>query len=189
MTKIAQDAPRRPAGRSAPTGRHPVAELDALGNVPASYRHHRRLVTPGESLAIPGVLLKWYELRRHEVEMPHDLAESARATVRRELEAGRIDTGYGLGFVVIHDCNPITYLIVGIWKSHNELWESIYLHDREGSARFEPFPRTGRDMPLACIWELAPIWHERGAWVRYLESARDEPAKRAFLADMLSGSV
>lgn len=189
MAKIAQDAAGRADGQSASAVRKAVPDLNALGNVPTSYRHHQRLVTPAEPLVIPGVVLKCYTLRPHGVEMPEGLTEVARATVRRELEAGQIDTGYGLGFVVIHDCNPITYLIVGIWKSHNELWESIYLHDREGSARFEPFPRTGRDMPMACVWELAPIWHERGAWVRYLESTRDEPAKRAFLADMLSGSV
>jgi hypothetical protein len=40
-----------------------------------------------------------------------------------------------------------------------------------------------------CVWELAPIWHERDAWVRFLSSERDVAAKQAYLNDRFSGTV
>jgi hypothetical protein len=40
-----------------------------------------------------------------------------------------------------------------------------------------------------CVWELGPALHEREAWVRYLYSARDVAARRAYLADVYSGMV
>jgi hypothetical protein len=40
-----------------------------------------------------------------------------------------------------------------------------------------------------CVWELAPIWHERHAWVRFLSSERDVAAKQAYLEDQFSGLV
>ncbi len=39
------------------------------------------------------------------------------------------------------------------------------------------------------VWELGVVWHERSAWVRFIESARDEDAKRAYLEDRTLGRI
>jgi len=59
---------QQPVVTSAP--RHRVAhdnaapDLARFGHVPATYRHHARVVTPGDDVALPHGLLKWYEIRR-----------------------------------------------------------------------------------------------------------------------------
>ena len=40
-----------------------------------------------------------------------------------------------------------------------------------------------------CVWELAPVWHERHAWTRFLASHRNEEAKLAYINDRFSGLV
>jgi len=184
---VVAPAPRRPAARA---GARP--ELAGLGNVPAEYHHHARVVTPGDDLALPRAVLKWYEIRRGEAIIPRASIRAARAFVRAEAEAGALDLGHGLGFVILHYADACAYLIVCVWRNTNELWETLYIRDlTDGSDSEGGFERVrpGVDAPALCVWELAPAWHERGAWVRYLSSARDGDAKRAYLGDRLTGMV
>jgi len=39
------------------------------------------------------------------------------------------------------------------------------------------------------VWELAPVWHERHAWTRFLSSDRGDQAKLAYINDRFSGLV
>lgn len=112
----------------------------------------------------------------------------ARAWLADEAATGALGLGYGLGFVVLPASDPLSYLIVGVWRDHQELWETLYVRDPARGPGFERV-QPGEDAPTLCVWELAPVWHEREAWVRYLRSARDAPAKRAYLADRLAGPV
>ncbi len=166
--------------------------LEGLGNVPAAYRHHPRVVTPGDDLALPRAVLKWYEIRRGEAIIPRAFIRDARAFARLEAEAGALDLGYGLGFVILHYADALAYLIVCVWRNTNELWETLYTRDLTGDGQGESCFRRAQasgDAPTLCVWELAPAWHEREAWVRYLSSARDADAKRAYLDDRLTGTV
>ncbi len=52
-------------------------------------------------------------------------------------------------------------------------------------ADFALFPREKTHKPTFCVWELAPVWHEQQAWVRFLKSARDEAAAQAWLGDSI----
>ncbi len=162
--------------------------LASLGNVPDAYRHHDRVVSPGEPLALPGALLKWYELRPGESIVPLDFRRQARAFLREQAEAGALEVGYGLGFALLHYSTALAYLIVGAWRDHQELWETLFTYDL---ARGEGFRRArpGVDAPTLCVWELGVVDHERAAWIRYLRSARDDDAKQAYLDDRLVGAV
>lgn len=166
----------------------PPPDLAALGNVAPDYRHHDRVVAPGEPLALPGALLKWYALHRAETAVPEGFIRESRAFLHREATAGRLERGCGLGFAVLHYSDATAYLIVGAWRDNQELWETLYLRDLARDAGFRR-ALPGADAPTLCAWELAPVWHEREAWVRFLRSARDEAAKRAYLADRLAGMV
>lgn len=163
-------------------------DLSSLGNVPLSYQHHDRLISAGAPLILPRAFLKWYELRHTGDSIPRDLAAEARSFLAQEVSAGRIDFDYGLGFVVLHYSPPLTYLIVGSWRSNQELWETLFITDLRQD---EPFRRVvpGENAPTLCVWELAPVWHERQAWSRFLYSARDAPAKKTWMSDYLTGTV
>ena len=80
-------------------------------------------------------------------------------------------------------------LLLTTWRNVNEIWESVHAKDTTKPGRYVPieFPTSHRG--TFCVWELGPIWHERHAWVRFLSSARDEAAKRAYVDDKFSGRL
>lgn len=157
-----------------------------VGNVPAEYHHHPKTITPGDGLVLPEAHLKWYEVRHEDATVPDEVREGARAFLRTEAEAGRLQISGELGFAILHLCGESFYfLIVCTWRNVNEMWESVYTGDGSG---FQPVIQ-GPHMEVICVWELGVVMHEQQAWTRYLYSARDEPAKRAYLANRLTGSA
>jgi hypothetical protein len=164
------------------------AQLAAIGDVPVSYRHHQRLVTPLAPQAVGGAVLKWAAVALAHAPLTPELEATARALVASELAAGHFDFPYGMGFVVIHHSEELDFVVVASWRAHQEMWISVYTRDAATNDPFTPVER-GTHSPVMCAWELAPAWHERDAWVRYLESDRDVPARRAWLEDQLAGLV
>jgi hypothetical protein len=157
-----------------------------LGNVPAEYRHHPKTITPGDDLVLPAAHLKWYEVRREDAAVSGEVRDEARAFLRAETEAGRLEISGELGFAILHLCGESFYfLIVCTWRNVNEMWESVYTNDGSG---FTPVVQ-GPHLEVICVWELGVVRHEQQAWTRYLYSARDERAKLAYLHDRLTGSA
>ncbi len=163
-------------------------DLTAIGAITPGFRHVNKLVTVGADLSLPTTYLKWYDIRRHEVDMPLELARESRTFLRAEVEAGRLVLDHQLGFVELHHCTSVAFLLVFTWNNDNELWEAHYIKDLSGEGPFGHFEaRQGDHRAMNCVWELAPIWHERQAWIRYLLSQRDDAAKHAYLADRYTG--
>jgi hypothetical protein len=169
-------------------------DLSQLGNIPPDYRHDQKLITPGADLALPNAYLKWYDVRLPEVEIPAEVAAEGRAFLLAEAESGRLKIDGELGFVICHRCGESFYfLLVCTWRDKNEMWESVYIQDYSTPASaagggFSLLPQ-GDHLEVICVWELGAVLHEQQAWSRYLRSARDEQAKRDYLADRVTGLV
>lgn len=170
------------------TGVQSIPHLNKLGNVPTTYEHYSKLVTSGNDLCLPHAYLKWYDICRSDEVLSQELYQESRAFVQSEVETGRLNIENQLGFVLLHSCETVVFLIVSTWCNTNELWKTVYLKDRTRSGGFELFS-LGTHIPTFCVWELAPVWHEQQAWVRYLCSKRDDEARYAYLNDRLSGLV
>jgi hypothetical protein len=161
--------------------------------VPADYRHHQRLVSPGAPLRLERTDLKWYEIRRPDAPMPAGLEDETRAFVAREVAARRLAIAGQPGFVMLHladakgSPNSVALLLVSTWNQANELWETVYWKPVDGGA----YERVRRPDHAAtyCVWELGAVWHERNAWNRFLDSARDAAALQAYLEDRFTGIV
>lgn len=164
-------------------------ELARLGNPPEDYRHRPKQVEPGDGLALPGGYLKWYDVHHVDDVIPMQTRDQARDYLRGAASTGHLDLRGELGFVLLHRCDGDTYFLIACtWRNANEMWQSVYW--RVGDEAFAPLPREeGDHLATQCVWELAATAHERLAWSRYLCSARDEPAKRAYLADQYTGQA
>ena len=147
------------------------------------YRHTSKRVTPGEMLETSGAVLKWYAVHPEDRPVPDDVTQLARAhLLKAPLEAK------GLGFVVLHRCgNDFYFLIVCTWRGSNEVWETVFYKDGDAMVDFALFARDKTHKPAFCVWELAPVWYEQHAWVRFLKSARDAAAAQAWLDDSYTG--
>jgi hypothetical protein len=153
--------------------------------VKESYRHMPKWVTPGDPIEAKGAILKWYALAPEDEPVPEEIDRLAHDYLARApLEAK------GLGFVILHRCGRDFYfLIVNTWRGNNEVWETVFYKDGTAMADFAPFPREGMHKPTFCVWELAPVWHEKEAWERFLKSARDDTAAQAWLGDYYAGDA
>ena len=90
--------------------------------------------------------------------------------------------------MILHRCGASFYfLLVCTWRSHNELWETVWAKAGDHDPCFRPWPREGTHVPTFCVWELGAVSHEREAWSRYLSSARDDEARRAYLSSSYAG--
>ena len=158
-----------------------IIEQD-LGVHPA-YKHSPKRITPGEPLERRDAVLKWYGLHKDDRPIPDAITALARRTVAES----SLDMP-GLGFVILHLCGADFYfLIVCTWRNENELWSTVFYKNGDAMPAFAPWPRDGTHKPAFCVWELAPVWHEQQAWVRFLRTPRDASAGGAWLADRTSG--
>jgi hypothetical protein len=159
--------------------------LESVSGVDPGYRHAPKYVTQGEPIELDGALLKWYGVHPADDPVPDEITRLARSfLMKTPLEAK------GLGFVVLHRCGRSFYfLIVCTWRNSNEIWETVFYKDGDAMSDFALFPRDGQDKPALCVWELVPVWHERKAWVRFLESARDEADAQRWLSDRYAGAA
>ena len=158
---------------------HLASLLATNSGIDAGYRHAPKVAPGGEPLELPGTLLKWYGLHYEDKPIPDAITQLARYYLKKTpLEAG------GFGFVILHRCNNDFYfLIVSTWRGNNELWETVFYKNGDKMADFALFPRDGQHKGTYCVWEMQPMWHERAAWETFLNSARDEKAAKAWLAD------
>ena len=157
---------------------------DDLGIDP-QYRHLPKLAAPGEALKLPGAVLKWYAVNQEGRPVPEEIAQLARSYLMRTPMEAR-----GLGFVILHRCGTDFYfLLVNTWRNNNELWETVIYKDGDAMTDFAPFPRDESHKPTFCVWEFAAVCHEKQAWERFLDSARDEAAAQAWLDDRYAGEA
>ncbi|MBV9833153.1 MAG: hypothetical protein JO055_02020 [Alphaproteobacteria bacterium] len=168
-----------------------MIHFSTIANVAPSYVHRDKQIMPSAPLTLNGGQLKWYDIAYPETPVPDAIRQLGRAYLEREAAAGRIDVSADLGFVVLHRCghNDFYFLILNTWRNENELWESVYAHDTRTQSDFELFPRPGPHRGTYCVWEMGAVWHEQQVWRRYLRTARDDAAKRAWFADSYSGPI
>ncbi len=170
---------------ASPTSR--IESLSHLGNLPDAYTHEWRVALPLEPIVAADGVFKWYHVHRKGVAVRNDIDSKARRVVTNGAQRWPLE--YGLNFALLHQSTTGAYLIVGIWRGHQEWWRDVYAI---GLGQHDEFSRVEESEGLApggCVWELGVICHERMAWHRYLFSERDEDAKRAWLEDVYSGTV
>ncbi|GAA2842072.1 hypothetical protein [Crossiella cryophila] len=162
-------------------------DLSALGNIDPAWTHLRKQVTPAAELALPDARLKWYDVHRPDQPIPAATRTRAREFLAAEVAAGRVVTRGDLGFIVLHSSGTVLFALLCLWRGVNEMWQAAYASTDGGP--FTPAQQADGLTPTQCVWELGPTTHERMAWSHYLESARDQDAKLAYLADRLTGLV
>lgn len=163
--------------------------LSNFGHVSAQYEHIPKNISTRGDLILPVAHLKWYDIVRDGLTIPDQIDAEAREFLRSEVEAGRLSLAADLGFVINHLSGDSVYLLlVFTWRNNNEMWESLYYKDTRGAGPFRQVAQGGHHGVL-CVWEFGAIAHEHKAWTKYLYSARDEQAKRDYLASKYTGPV
>ncbi|MET9295713.1 hypothetical protein [Streptomyces sp. NPDC003077] len=162
-----------------------LPQLADLGNIPADYVHVRKNIRPADLLTVPGAIFKWYDVYADDRDVPKDVREEAREYLAAEAAAGRLELRGEIGFTLLHRAGDKYFLLVCVWRNNNEMWQGLFYKDDAG---FLPYPlHEGVPRPTQEVVELDATSHERRGWSRYLQSTRDEAAKRAYLDDLCRG--
>ena len=161
-----------------------------IAAVDESYRHVSKRVTSGALLNLGSSRLKWYDIARAETPVEPAIRARAKEFLEGEAKSGRLGFDREIGFVELHRCGSAFYcLITCSWRHSNELWKTIYYKDGPSMQNFVPWKALDQHHPGFCVWELGPIIHEQKEWIRFLRSARDEAALRAYLESEFEGDV
>lgn len=161
--------------------------LEQIGNVPEAYQHEWRTASPQDAIVVPGGVFKWYHVHRDKSVIAENVDRVARELIVDG--AKQWDLAYGLNFALLHQSVAWAFLIVGIWRGHQELWTRIFVVELAGEPVFHHDEPDGPFTPCACVWEMGVIQHERMAWHRYLFTDRGADAKRAWFDDRYAGVV
>lgn len=167
-----------------------IPGLAGLGNVvPDGYSYYKKKFTPGEVLNIKDASLKWYNLYPSNTEFRQEQVQEAKEFLKSEAEAGRLNLEGELGFAILHLAGDYLLLLVSTWRRTNEIWETSYWKKSAEPEGYIPFKFKTDHKATYCVWELGAVWHERNAWVRFIQSNRDEKAKLEYLNNLFEGEV
>ncbi len=159
--------------------------LEAGASVSSTYEHASKIVQIGDPIVLPAALLKWYEIHPLDRPVPQNIS----ALARRAFDQAGLNLS-GFGFVLLHRCGESFYfLIASTWQNENELWESVWYKNDDSMSEFAEFPRPSGHVPTFCVWELAPVYHEKQTWVRFLLGNRSEQSAKQWLHDIYQGSA
>ncbi len=131
--------------------------------------------------------LKLYGIAYGRDEPRSELVQAAAQAAESTLPVpARGDDRYGLGFLGIHDGRDSSFVFVSWWENENELQHRVFYAapDRPGALR----AATPHE-PIACVWDLSVIAHEREAWIRHVLSRVGGADRDAYLADTLHADV
>jgi hypothetical protein len=159
-----------------------------FSQVSSTYQHQHKSVRPGPALVTNEVYLKWSLIEPESLPVTPAQIDEAQAFLLEELSTGRLKLHNEIGFVVQHRCAKVLILYVCTWRGDNEVWETLYHTPVEPDARYKVTERENTS-PTFCVWVLPAVQHEQRAWIKYLESSRDQVAQEAYLGDQLSGQV
>jgi hypothetical protein len=167
-----------------------ISDLPAFGNViPDGYKYYKKKIVPGSLLKLPAAYLKWYNLYPEDAEIAGTQVIDAKAFLKSESEARRLKLENELGFVIHHRAGDYLLLLITTWRNTNEMWESVYVKKVNETESFIPIKFNTDHKGTYCVWELGIVWHERNAWVNFIESGRDEKAKLIYLNDLFTGVI
>lgn len=155
--------------------------------VEADYVHYAKQARPVAPAVAEGVFLKWYSLAVPERAHTDEEIAAAQAFLLAEIAAGTLALTDEVGFVVQHRVATMDVFYVCSWNGNNELWETHYFKPLDSDDY--AVGQHGSKFPTFCVWVLAIVQHETGAWSRYLTSARDGAARAAYCADQLDAMV
>jgi hypothetical protein len=160
-----------------------------VDGVKDGYQHYAKRITPRDGLDLPGVRLKWYDIGFLDFPVTDALHSEAREVICHEIETGMFDAIGETGFIVLHDCGEVVFLMIGTWRGNNELWETVYQKFPDAGGTFRPQRAIGDHRPTYCVWELGAVTHESLAWARYLRTERTEADFEAYLTDQYQGEI
>jgi len=114
------------------------------------------------------------------------LVEAAKEIAAERLASVEPGAHYGVGFLGVHQGKTGNFVFIDWWSAENELSHHVFFSSSGLPGHLHP--ATAED-PIACVWDLAVIDHERRAWIDCVLARPDGPDVEAYLDRRMSEDV
>ena len=140
----------------------------------------QRTITPLGLVRLDGWRFKAYSISTERT-LPNG------STIAAALEAAAADLRQAhdhaeVGFLGLYRGPDTCRFFVDWWEAGSELRHHVYRVTEKG------WCAQARSQPIASIWELAVLAHERNSWVRHVQSCV-EPSFDRYLEDQLKATL
>ena len=88
-----------------------------------------------------------------------------------------------MGFMITHHGKGSNFVLLDWWCNENELQHQVYYSTKETP---ENLSKQTDNTPIACVWDLIIMNHERNAWVKNMMS--ENPEKMKYLKSYIEGN-
>lgn len=121
-------------------------------------------------------------------ELPRpELVSAALAAAEAQLpRPAQTETRYGVGFLGVHDGRDGNFVFVDWWGDETDLHHCVFFSSSDRPAELR---KALRAEPIACVWDLVLLAHERAAWVKHVLARSEGPDLDAYLADQLEARI
>lgn len=160
-----------------------------VDGVSDGYRHYEKRVEARDPFITNQAHLKWYDIGYEAIGVAPGLQREAKEFLVNEIQSGSLESPGRVGFVMLHDCGEVIFLIVCTWNGNNELWETVYVKRPELGGSFRNLRVPGDHRPTYCVWEMAVVTHEARTWSTYLLTDRTAADVAAYLENRIEGVV
>ena len=167
-----------------------TSNISGLGNIiPDEYTYYKKIISPDSQLNLSCASFKWYNLYAENKNISFEQVSKAKEFISLEVQSGKLKLGNGLGFVILHRAGDYLLLLITAWRYINEIWESVYFKKADDDEVYKPMEFKTNHKGTFCVWELGIVWHERNAWIKFINSKRDTDSKLSYMNDLISGEV
>jgi hypothetical protein len=165
-------------------------DISNLGNIiPEGYTYYKKIVKPCSQIILPTVSFKWYNLYPDDVSITSEQVSETKEFIKDEVKSGKLKFENELGFVILHRAGDYLLLLIATWRNTSEMWETVYFKKAANKKIYLPMQFNTDHKGTYCVWELGIVWHERNAWVKFINSNRDNESKLNYMNDLFSGEV
>ena len=146
-----------------------------------------RYIRPQGLLQIGSWKIKRYSLTRDEKTVDSKYLERAARLFEQVIaDAPRNVSTYESGYVIVHDCCSIVFILVDYYRNENELVRHLYSMDKSRDGEVTYHTPSGLS---ACVWEGEIIDFERRKWMEHVVKPADRPDFGLYLESFATGEV
>ncbi|MFM9984263.1 MAG: hypothetical protein ACKVOK_03475 [Flavobacteriales bacterium] len=118
--------------------------------------------------------VKVYSISNRREYISSDTLKEIRAHIPLWFELARKQTEhtYAVATLIAHEGREGNFAILSWWTEENMLRLYAYLAKTENTGKYELISDKGI---VTCIWEMAVLWFERNAWVKFVLQDPDNP--------------
>ena len=149
----------------------------------------KKKIEPGSQLNLSTASFKWYNLYPHDSYITSEQVSETKEFIEDEVKSGKLKFENELGFVILHRAGNNLLLLITSWRNTNEIWETIYFKEAVKEEVYKPMKFKTDHKGTYCVWELGIVWHERNAWVKFINSKRNNESKLNYMSDLFSGEI